>query len=113
MNKKGFTLVELLVAASLFLIATLAFGYLLNMGLTSLATASRLNQAAYSLQAKAEEIRLLPFNQLAGLNGQTFSGGQGRISVTTVLADLVSIKLELRWDPAKSPLRLYTLRSKY
>ncbi|MEE8637993.1 MAG: prepilin-type N-terminal cleavage/methylation domain-containing protein [Candidatus Margulisiibacteriota bacterium] len=113
MNRKGFTLVELLVAASLFLVATSAFGYLLKTGLVSIETASRLNQAAYELQAKMEEIRPLPFNQLAALNGSAFAQDRGEVSVTPVLADLVRIKLELEWDPKKTSLKLYTLRSKY
>lgn len=113
MNKKGFTLVELLVAASLFLVATFAFGYFLKIGMDSIESATRLNQAAYALQAEMEEIRALPFEQLAALNGMAFAQGRGELSVTPVLADLVGLKLELEWDPKKSPLELSSLRSKY
>jgi prepilin-type N-terminal cleavage/methylation domain-containing protein len=113
LNKKGFTLVELLVAAGLFLVATFAFGHLLKIGLDSIESAARLNQATYALQAEMEEIRTLPFEQLAALNGRAFAEGLGEIFVTPVLADLVSVKLELEWDPKKSPLILYTLRSNY
>lgn len=113
MNKRGFTLVELLVAASLFLVVTLAFGYLLKTGLASIAAASRLNQAAYTLQAKIEEIHALPFDHLSALNGNPFAESFGKVYVTPVLADLVRIKLELEWDPKKAPLKLYTLRSEY
>lgn len=113
MNKKGFTLVELLTAASIFLVATLAFGYLLKTALVSIDSASRLNRAAFTLQAKMEEIRPLPFNQLGALNGSTFAESLGKVSVTPVLADLVRIKIELEWDPKRVPLKIYTLRSKY
>lgn len=113
MSKKGFTLVELLVAASIFLLATLAFGYLLKTALISIDSASRLNQAAFILQEKMEEMKPLAFDQLAALNGDTFAEGLGKITVTPVLADLVRIKIELDWDPKRIPLKIFTLRSKY
>ncbi len=106
-------MIELLVAASLFLAASMAFGYLLKTGLTSIAAAGNLNRAVYVLQAKMEEMRVLPFEELSDLNGCSFAEGKGRISVVPVLADLMRIKLELKWDPDRSPLTFYTLRSKY
>lgn len=113
MNKRGFTLVELLVAASIFLVSTLAFGSLLKMSLASIHSASELNRAAYMLQTKTEEIQAIPFAELSGLNGASFANGKGKISVSPVLADLVRIRLELKWDPDRTPLYIYTLRSSY
>ncbi len=113
MNRRGFTLVELLVFALLFLLSTAAFGYLLRMGKDSVGSALRLNQALRAVQAEMEEIRALPFNNLPSLNGRTFSNGSGKVLVTPVLADLVKIGLELAWDPKKVPIKLHTLRSKY
>ena len=113
MNNKGFTLVELVVAISLFLVATVAFGSLLKLGAGTVKTSGHLTEAVYSLQAKMEEIKARPFNNLAPLNGSTFNGGKGKISITTVLADLVKIELELKWDPHKLPLKTCTLRSSY
>jgi len=113
LNKRGFTLVELLVAASLFLVATIAFGSLLKIGLASISSASDLNRAAYLLQAEMEEIQGLPFAELPGMNGSSFANGRGRISVSPVLADLIRVRLELSWNPDKSPLYIYTLRSSY
>jgi prepilin-type N-terminal cleavage/methylation domain-containing protein len=113
LNKRGFTLVELLVAASIFLVATLAFGSLLKIGMSSIRAARDLNRAAYTLQAKMEEIQETPFAELPGLNGSSFANGKGRISVSPVLADLVRIRLELSWDPDRTSLHIYTLRSSY
>ena len=113
MNKHGFTLIELLIASALFLIAVLSFGYLLNNGKLTIASATRLNQAAYTLQAEAEKIKAYSFEQLPYLNNRTFAQGQGKIKVVSALADLVSLELELNWAPNKVPLKLHTLRSKY
>jgi prepilin-type N-terminal cleavage/methylation domain-containing protein len=113
LNRKGFTLVELLVASSLFLLATLTFSYLLKTGISSVESAARLKQATYTLQSRAEEIRALSFSDLPSLDGTTFAQGRGNISVTPALADLVKIELELEWDPNKIPLRISTLRSNY
>jgi prepilin-type N-terminal cleavage/methylation domain-containing protein len=113
LSNKGFTLVELLLAAALFVAAVAGFNYLLKAGSISVESASRLSRAVYTLQAKMEEIRSYPFSHLSSLNGMSFSNGKGRISVAPVLADLVRIQLELEWDPKKIPLKILTLRSNY
>jgi prepilin-type N-terminal cleavage/methylation domain-containing protein len=113
LNKKGFTLVELLVAATIFLVATFAFAYLLKIGMASVQNTARLNLAIYSLQAQAEEMRSLPFSSLVSLNGRSFAQGKGKISVIPAVTDLLKIELELEWDPNKIPLKITTLRSNY
>lgn len=113
LNRRGFTLVELLLAASLFLVATTAFGYLLRVGKTAVGSASKFNQSVYAIQARMEEVKRLPFDQLISLDGSTFAQGMGKVSAIPLSADLVSIQLELKWAPKKIPLNLYTLRSKY
>jgi len=111
--KKGFTLIEVLIAALLFLAATIGFAYLLKYGAASVAKASELNQAAYNIESKMEEIRAMNFYHLPSLNGATFAKGAGKIKVISVLADLTQVSLELKWDPTRLPLKLITLRSKY
>ncbi len=113
MNKRAFTLIEVLVAALLFLAATIGFAYILKYGAASVAKASELNQAAYTIESKMEEIRSTSFYSLPSLSGRTFAMGAGKITVITVLANLTQISLELKWDPSRLPLKLYTLRSKY
>lgn len=101
------------MVASLFLVAVASFGYLLKIGTTTIHSALSLNRAAYLLQTKMEEMRSLPFNHLSSQDGSFFAQGAGRVSVTAVLADLLSIQLVLEWDPDKTPLKIYSLRSKY
>jgi len=113
LNKKAFTLIEVLIAALLFLAATIGFAYILKYGAASVAKASELNQAAYTIESKMEEIRAMSFYSLPGLNGAVFAKGAGKIRVIPVLADLTQISLELKWDPSRLPLKLYTLRSNY
>ncbi|OGB86993.1 hypothetical protein A3H38_03630 [candidate division WOR-1 bacterium RIFCSPLOWO2_02_FULL_46_20] len=107
MNKKGFTLIEVMVVAALFLLTTAGFNYLLILSSASVEKATLLCQATYLLQSKMEEIKLLPFASLPDLNGNTFAAGNGTIKVSPVLADLINIELSL------PPHKLQTLRSKY
>lgn len=113
LNKRGFTLVELLIAAALFLMATVAFSFILRTGKVSVRSAANLNQATYTLVAKMEKIKSLPFSQLPALNNSSFANGAGKVFVAPVLADLLSIDLALNWQAKKLPLKLYTLRSEY
>ena len=110
MNRKGFTLVEILVATALFLLAISTFSYLLKSAKESILNARKLSQALYQVQAKMEELRGTPFENLVST---TFAENRGRVVVTPALADMVSISVELEWNPKKLPIKLYSLRSKY
>ena len=111
MNNRGFTLIESVIALSLFLAATIAFGSLLRLGADTVKASARLTQAVYSIQTKMEEIRACPFEDLPALNGSTFSSGKGKTAIMPILVNMVRIELELKWDPKKMPLKIYTLRS--
>ena len=113
MSKKGFTLLELLVASAIFLVAALTLAYLLKVGMASVQNTFRLNQAVYALQAQAEEIRSRSFEAVAELNGGSFASGKGKISVIPAVTDLLKVELELEWAPGKVPLKITTLRSRY
>ncbi|MFH1541522.1 MAG: type II secretion system protein [bacterium] len=65
MNRKGFTLVELLVAMSIFLLVAASFSALLKASHRSAQKAEALLQTTYQLQAKMEELRLEEFANLA------------------------------------------------
>jgi Tfp pilus assembly protein PilV len=112
-NNQGFTIVEVVVAASLFLTALVAFSFLLSVGGKSVQSSSRLGEALFTIRAKAEAIRATPFSQLEALNGSTFAAGQGKVFILPALSDLYSIRLEFAWDKNKTPLNIYTLRSSY
>lgn len=113
MNKPGFTLIGLLVAASLFLGAVAGFNYLLKAGSDTITSANQLAAAFYTIQSKMEEVRAYPFEHLVSLNGGTFADGRGSVTAVQAMVDLVRIDLELVWANDKNRLRLTTLRSKY
>jgi len=113
LNNKGFTLVELLVVSTIFLVSVIAFTAGARVCLSSVKAASQLNKTVYVLQGEMERIKTIPFAQLIKLNGQTFAASQGKVATSSLLPDLVSIKVELKYSPNKNLLEIYTLRSKY
>jgi len=112
-NKNGFTLIEILVAVTLFLLATVSFTFVLQSAKTSANTTEVKQQAIYAVQATYEQLKLVPFNQLKNFDGLTFWQKQGKIEVKNLLADLLTVKIELAWHPQKNPIKLHSLRSKY
>lgn len=113
MSRRGLTLVELLVAASLCLIMIAAFSYLLRTANRSLTAVESLSAATTEIHNAMEQLQALPFGQLAVQNNRTFAGGRGKIKISTVFNDLIKIELENKWHDQKAPLALTTLRSPY
>ena len=99
--------------AALFFVASFTFSYSLKHGKSIFCAASELNQATLILQSKMEEIKQLPFSQVASLEGESFAESRGEISITPILDDLLEIELELSWATNKEPICLFTLRSNY
>lgn len=91
MNKRGFTMVEVLAATGLFLSVFVAFTWLTRSAQLELARAARLRQATLTLRSQMEVVRRKP----------------------PVSPELVIVKLEREWQKGRPPLVLYTLRSKY
>ena len=112
-NRKGFLLVQILVAGLLFILALSAFTLLLKTGAKNVDALARRQVAMQTLTAKMEELRVLPFNQLAAENGKTFSDGKGEIVAMPVASDLFRLSVKLNWDANKPPLEAQTLRSAY
>ncbi|MFH1361876.1 MAG: prepilin-type N-terminal cleavage/methylation domain-containing protein [bacterium] len=94
MNKKGLTLIELLIAASIFLIFTAALAAILQMAKTSTKTSQTLIQNQLELTAQAEALKQLSFAEVKLLNKTPFADG-GEINVTPISSELVRIKLTL------------------
>ena len=113
MNKRGFTLIELLLSLSLFLMAFVFLAYSLKSAKVALRASLALQTATLSLKNKTEEISTLGFAKLPLLQGSSFASGSGQILVKQLSADLVAIELKHSWQKKKSPLRLFTLRSKH
>lgn len=107
MNRQGFTLTELLVAGTIFVLSCLIFTGLLQ-SCKRLAQRTKLSsQNLCQLGQQAEKLQAVAFNDLRPLNGQTFAGQSGTIVVQQLADDLVRVDLTLN----KKSLCL--LRSKY
>jgi type II secretory pathway pseudopilin PulG len=103
---RGFTLIEVLVSATILI---LVFSAISSLVIFSLRQADRLESllsSQYLLQARLEEIRTLPFADLPALDGRSFDGGKGLIKTSNVASDLILV--ELNHDVSIS-----TLRSRY
>ena len=113
MNRKGFALIEILLAAALFVAVISTFSYLLKQAASTASSIDGLSRAIYTVRGQAEELRRIPFEDLPALNGGSFSMGSGEIHVLPLLPDLLTIQIDLKWDPKRPPLQIYTLRSKH
>lgn len=102
-NKAGLTLIELLVSCFIFLTFTLASTTALRRCGQLIAQASVKNQAFYLAQAKMEQTRAMPFNQLLTLKDP-------RVTVTTLQPGLVSLTVKL--NPAGA-IDFETWKSQY
>jgi Tfp pilus assembly protein PilV len=96
LNRKGFTLVEVLIAGALLVMALSGFSYLLKSSINYVRKAKTDAQTLYQARGEMERIRALPFDQLA-------AAGSAGTTITQIAADLYLIKVG----------KLYTLRSKY
>ena len=90
MNRKGFTLVEVLAAGAVFLIMIAAFSLLLKEAPGRLSSAKKISRALCEARSKMEAL------------SQGSAGGEIEI-----------IQVEVEWDPRHPPVRLYSLRSRY
>ena len=107
MSKRGFTLVEVLVALAVLMIALGVSVYLFKSALAGIKRSYELTDTYFKAQAEAEELRGVPFDSLLSLSGTRFADGKGKIAVTPVQSDLLEITLEI------PPYKLTTMRSRY
>ena len=84
-------MVEVLAAMGLFLSVFVAFTWLVKSAQVELVRAGKLRQATLSLRSQMEVVKRKP----------------------AVAPELVVVRLEQEWQKGRSPLVLYTLRSKY
>lgn len=95
-NRRGVTLVEILVAMALFILIVSCFNYLLKVSAKHTNFANDLSRKLFGLRATMEEIRCTPFEKLPLLNSE-------KVRVFQVASDLILIQAE----------SFFTLRSKY
>lgn len=107
MNNRGFTLVEVLIALAVFIIALGVSVYLFRSTLVGIKRSYELTETSFTIQAKMEELRSMPFEDLSSLSGAEFADGKGKITVVPVQSDLLKLSIEL------PPIELHTMRSRY
>lgn len=108
--RKGFTLIEVVVALAILLAAVGSSFLLFRSGMEGAKLGKELTRATYRVQEKMENLRGLPFQTLSS---HTFDLGQGAVDVTSLNSDLKKIEVRLDWRGGRPPLQLTTLRSKY
>ena len=101
---KGFTLIEVLIAALILITISFSFTYFLNTGIKSLDNSRDFIKAINLAQTQMEEIRSLPFDQITSTKF---------ITVRPISYDLLEVKLSMDWKIGKQPIELYTMRSRY
>ncbi len=111
--KKGFTLVEVLLAGAILVLAASSSFILLRALSQGILNSSELTKSVYSATAKLEELKTVDFDSLSYQDGKDFSQGKGKIEVKDVLPDLKEINITYTWHPKRTPIEIYTLRSKY
>ena len=113
MNKKGITLIELLVSFALLIMVVSSFTYLYKYSKSRLDASLKLSQATLLIESKMEKMRALPFSLLPAMSLGAFAEGKGHIRVTPISVDLLSLQLILNYSPTSAPINLYTLRSSH
>jgi prepilin-type N-terminal cleavage/methylation domain-containing protein len=95
-NDKGFTLVELMVASVILIVALVPIYFTLTQGYISMRMAHEYNEAAFLLQARAEEIRNSAFSHITSKDPVEESGYTIEQTVTDINDSvLVAKKVEL------------------
>jgi prepilin-type N-terminal cleavage/methylation domain-containing protein len=105
-NSKAFTLVEVLVASFIICIFSASFVYLSAVSVKQVITSKLLTRAVFASKGVMEELRSKDFGALLSYNNTTFDNGNGRITVTPVGSDRISITV-------RNKIELNTLRSRF
>ena len=100
-TNKGFSLIEMLIAVTIFAIGLLAMAQLQTHSIVYNAQAQRNTVATIHAQNKMDELRAMDFADLDGENGTTETTGDGYdIEVTVAngpLSDTRNITVEVSW----------------
>ena len=96
MNRRGFTLIEVLVAGALFLTVLSSFTYVLKAAAGYVSRLETKSKEVYQTGSELERIRCLPFAALS-------SASSGETQIVQVADDLYFVRVKT----------MYTLRSRY
>lgn len=95
MNRRGFTLIEVLVATGIFLLSAASFNLAIKTAQRLESQAVEKNREFLGLVNVMEELQSKPFADLSGLNGQTCLAGGGKINISLVEPELAKISLTI------------------
>ena len=109
-SKNGFTLVEILIAAALMMIGISAFSLLIKQTKEAALQTKKYTGGIYQLRSQMERMRKAAFSELQNMNGAPFASGTGKIWVRQLSNDLISVDLELKWDPDRPCIHLLTFK---
>ena len=95
MNRRGFTLIEVLVAGALFLMVLSSFTYVLKAAAGYVSRLEAKSREVYQNRSELERVRRLPFTALA-------NASSGETQIVQMADDLYLVRVET----------VYTLRSR-
>ena len=96
MNRRGFTLIEILVAGALLLTVLSSFTYVLKTAAGYVSKLEAKSKGVYQARSELERIKQLPFAALSGASS-------GETQTVQVACDLYLVRVKA----------VYTLRSRY
>lgn len=105
MNKRGFTLLELLVGFMVLLLAVVSFAAVTGTARRAVNQAAELNREALILQNEMEQLRVLSPTELKKLDQTDFADGQGKIILSAAAPDLLCLELRLQSGRSLTTLR--------
>ncbi|MBU0573767.1 MAG: prepilin-type N-terminal cleavage/methylation domain-containing protein [Candidatus Margulisiibacteriota bacterium] len=105
--KKGFSLIEVLVAAALTCIIAVSVSFLFKIGTRHVIQTVQMSRASYKAAQKLEELRATPFYKLSSYNGASFDSAKGKVTVVPITSDLAQVIV------GYETVEIFTLRSKY
>ena len=108
-SRRGFTIIEILLAISAILIVTLAFFFLTKTCLSKQNYSEKFHSALGLAQKTMEEIKAASFE---AISDKSFDKGKGTIIVTPIDPSLRDIFLSLKWQSSRPPIELETMRAK-
>ena len=104
-KSKGFTLIEVLIAAFLISMFAASFTVLSNAGIKQAGSSRELTRTVLLCKSVMEEMRSRKYDDLFLYNNTMFDNGAGSITVTAAGNDLISITV-------RDKVELNTMRSR-
>lgn len=112
MNKNGFTLIEVLTAGAIFILALSFFSLTFKAGSNYFMFAKERIRGMLEARSEMESLKQASFDQLSSFNMLNFANGKGEVTVQTLSADILLINLKYRWRWNRPPIELDALKGR-